>query len=82
MFRRLSTLVVALVVTLLPVAAKAQTGNSNITGLVNDRSGGAVPGATIKVTNEATGVTFETVTPPTSTGTRCASGVSAPVRPT
>ena len=37
-------------------AAAAQTGSSTIAGVVKDESGGAVPGAAIKVVNEATGV--------------------------
>ena len=47
---------------LLPVAGLAQTGNSTITGLIKDGSGAAIPGVSVKVTNEATGVAVETVT--------------------
>jgi len=35
----------------------AQTGTSNITGTIRDSNGAAVPGATVKAKNDATGVT-------------------------
>jgi hypothetical protein len=40
----------------------AQAGSSTITGVVKDGSGGTIPGASAKVTNEATGVAIEAVT--------------------
>ena len=52
----------ALIVMLLPAAAIGQTGDSTIAGLVKDGSGAAVPGVAVLLTNEATGVTVETVT--------------------
>jgi hypothetical protein len=61
MSSKVSRFLAALTV-LLPVAAMGQTGTSTITGLVKDGSGAAVPGVTVKVINEATAVTFETVT--------------------
>ena len=44
---------------LVPVAATAQTGSGVITGVVKDESGGAVPGAAIKVVNEGTGAAVD-----------------------
>ncbi len=43
--------------------AQAGTGTaaSTITGVVRDSSGGAIPGATVRVVNEATGVAVEAV---------------------
>jgi hypothetical protein len=40
----------------------AQTGSSTITGAVRDTSGLAIPGAALSITNEATGLAFESVT--------------------
>ena len=40
----------------------AQGTTSRLAGTVTDRSGSVVPGATVTLTNEATGVTFTTVT--------------------
>ena len=59
--RVLAVAVVAIVSTLLPDPLLAQAGSSTITGVVKDSSGGAVPGATVKITNEATGVSLETI---------------------
>ena len=39
----------------LPLAAQT-SGNGNITGTITDTTGGAVPGATVVVTNADTGV--------------------------
>lgn len=61
MSRRLFTIVAALIVAILPVAATAQTGTSTIIGIVRDSSGAAVPGVTVRVVNEDTGVTVEAV---------------------
>ena len=51
-----------LVFLLLPALAIAQSGTGRISGLVKDGSGAMVPGVTIVVTHEATGVRQETVT--------------------
>lgn len=45
-----------------PTAAAGQTGSSTIGGLVSDESGGAIPGVSVRVINEDTGVALETVT--------------------
>jgi hypothetical protein len=42
--------------------AFGQGTTSRVTGSVTDRSGSVVPGATVTLTNESTGVTFTTVT--------------------
>ena len=42
--------------------ALAQGTTSRVTGIVTDDSGAIIPGATVTLTNEQTGVSFETVT--------------------
>jgi iron complex outermembrane receptor protein len=63
MFRRLlSTIAVALAITWLPTMAFAQAGTGTIAGVVKDRTGGVLPGVTVKITNEATGSSLDLVT--------------------
>ena len=62
MSRRLLRIIAALAVALVPVTVLAQAGNSTITGLVKDGSAAAIPGVSVKLTNEATSVVVETVT--------------------
>lgn len=45
-----------------PLAALGQGTTSRVTGVVTDRSGAVIPGATVTLTNDATGVAFTTVT--------------------
>ncbi len=53
----------ALVVAVLTAgAAFAQSGSSTIAGIVVDSSGGAIPGAQVRLDNEDTGVTSDTFT--------------------
>jgi len=60
MFRRVLTFAAVLFAALTPAAGLAQTGGS-VSGLVRDSLGGAIPGATVRVINEATGAAQETV---------------------
>src|SRR5262245_46757157 len=55
---QIAAMALTLTLGLIGVAA-AQTGSSGMTGVVKDESGGAVPGASLKVVNEATGVVVE-----------------------
>ncbi len=48
-----------LVLLLSPLAAKAQSGTSSIQGAVTDTTGAVVPGASVMLVNNATGVKFE-----------------------
>ena len=64
MIRRGNILMFALVLTAasLPApAVMAQTGTSTISGVVRDPTGAPLPGASVNVVNEETGVTYETV---------------------
>ena len=54
---------------LLPASASAQALYGTVTGTVTDDSGAAIPGATVTVQNEGTGLTFDTVTDETGTYT-------------
>lgn len=60
------SILVVLALLLLPALASAQGTTSRVTGVVTDSSGGRLPGATVILTNESTGVSFTTVT--TETG--------------
>jgi iron complex outermembrane recepter protein len=61
MFRRAFRLFAVLLAGLIPATAIAQTAAA-IGGVVRDSSGGAIPGATVRVINEATGAAQEAVT--------------------
>lgn len=54
--------VLALVLVLLPGVARAQVDRATLTGVVRDGSAAVVPGATVTVTNNATGVVRVTTT--------------------
>src|SRR5436190_1583376 len=58
-FRRWSGVMGMLLLIAAPL--RAQSGTSAIAGLVKDASGAAVPGATVKVSNEDTAVAVDTV---------------------
>ena len=47
---------------LLPAVVLAQAGTSAIAGVVRDSSGAAIPGATVKIVNEASGESIDAVT--------------------
>ena len=64
--RSLLTLLYVLILVTVPGLAAGQGTTSRVTGTVTDSSGGRLPGATVTLTNENTGVTFSTVT--TNTG--------------
>ena len=52
----------ALVAALVPTTAFGQAGTSAIAGVVKDATGGALPGVSIRVVNEDTGVSVDAVT--------------------
>jgi hypothetical protein len=53
---------VVLVGLLMPAIAVGQTGLATVTDIVSDESGGALPGLTVTVTNEATNIVYTGVT--------------------
>ena len=61
MFRRVLILSAVLLAGLIPATAIAQTAAA-VGGVVRDTSGGAIPGATVRVIHEATGAAQEAVT--------------------
>jgi iron complex outermembrane receptor protein len=64
MSRKLFTIVAALMLmmALPPPAVMAQTGTSTITGIIRDSSGGAMPGASVRIVDEDTGATAREIT--------------------
>src|SRR5204863_6241512 len=58
--RRIELLLVLLGL-LSPAAVLAQTGAASLTGIVSDQSGGAIPGATVTATNQATNVDYTAI---------------------
>jgi hypothetical protein len=61
--RKWVALLTVLIVTMASAgAAYAQGTTSRVTGQVTDTSGGRIPGATVTLTNDATGISFTTVT--------------------
>src|SRR5262249_10522157 len=54
-------MVAAVLAAFIPAQLVAQSGSSTIVGLVADSTGGPIPGASVLVRNEDTGVTADTV---------------------
>ncbi len=61
MFGRFLKIVVALVALAPAASAVAQPAGGSIAGLVRDASGAAIPGATVRIVNEVTGVSLQAV---------------------
>ncbi len=61
MSRRFFTIVVTFVVALGAAAATAQNVTGVVSGLIRDSLGGAIPGATVRAVNEASGTSVEAV---------------------
>ena len=64
MFRRLLVFVAVLAVpvALTPSIALAQVGAGAVSGTIRDSLGGSIPGATVKIVNEDSGVVTEFTT--------------------
>jgi hypothetical protein len=63
---RYTALFLAVLVLANPPTAAGQGTTSRVTGIVTDSSGGRIPGATVTLTNDGTGIAFTSVT--TETG--------------
>src|SRR6478735_1070708 len=61
MLRSFLKIVVALVALAPAASAVAQPAGGSIAGLVRDASGAAIPGATVRIVNEVTGVSLQAV---------------------
>ena len=62
MFRCIGRVVVAMVVITAIASTALAQGNATINGTIYDQAKAVLPGVTITVTNEATGITREAVT--------------------
>jgi iron complex outermembrane receptor protein len=62
MSRRLPGILAALAVAFTSAVALAQDFSADLTGIVRDSSGGAVPGASVRVVNEATETALDSIT--------------------
>jgi iron complex outermembrane recepter protein len=62
MFQRVARRIVVAIVALLPAVAVAQVPVGTLTGIVRDSSGGAIPGATVRIVNVSTGAAIDAVT--------------------
>jgi iron complex outermembrane receptor protein len=62
LFRSNVAALLAAALLLAPAVIRAQSGSGTITGIVKDSSGGVIPGATVKLVNEATSVAVEATT--------------------
>src|SRR5262245_27726563 len=60
--RRLLHAAVILAISTAPAFAQGASGSSSISGTVVDTAGGAIPGASVVVTSNATGTKFEATT--------------------
>src|SRR5436190_10731142 len=60
--RRVAQIAAVLAAVILPGTLFAQSGSSTIAGLVRDSTSAPLPGASVVVRNEDTGVAFDTVT--------------------
>jgi hypothetical protein len=56
--------VIAVLVACVAANASAQGGNATITGIIYDQAKAVLPGVTVTVTNEATGISRETISGP------------------
>jgi Carboxypeptidase regulatory-like domain len=61
MIRRLFLATAVITFALLPRTAASQSGTASVTGTVHDSSGGAIPGASVRVVNETTRRAVEAV---------------------
>jgi iron complex outermembrane recepter protein len=61
-FRSIRGVLASAIVALMPAWSFAQGGTGTVSGLVSDSSGAPIPGAVVRIVNQATGVAVETVT--------------------
>ncbi len=62
LYRRLGKVTLIVAVALKPAIGLAQSGTSAVMGMVRDTTGGSVPGASVRVINEDTGIAFDAAT--------------------
>ena len=62
MFRTILWMVAALAAVMVPVDASAQAAAGTVSGVVRDSSGGAIPGAVVRLVDQATGAAVDALT--------------------